>query len=100
VNDLPCWPNAPFFDQLVQGQQLQALSIDLEDPWANWQPVNTYTMNVGTDFDEIILATSLAPLKEICSELIKRQPRLDQHDSIRANRANQAFPVMDDADAG
>jgi uncharacterized protein with NAD-binding domain and iron-sulfur cluster len=70
VNGLPCWPNQPFFDQLVQGQQLQALGIDLEDPWADWSPVNRYTLQVGQDFDTVILATSFAPLAEICPELI------------------------------
>jgi len=26
-------PTSPFYNQLVQGQELQQLGIDLEDPW-------------------------------------------------------------------
>lgn len=74
VNNLPCWPNQPLYPQLVQGQQLQQQGIDLEDPWANWPSVNTYTMQAGSDFDVVILATSLAPLKEIAQELIAVSP--------------------------
>lgn len=74
VNGLPCWPNEPFYDQLVQGQQLQQQGIDLEDPWANWAPVSQYTLNVVQDFDTVVLATSMAPLAEICTELVAASP--------------------------
>jgi uncharacterized protein with NAD-binding domain and iron-sulfur cluster len=74
VNNLPCWPNAPFYDQLVQGNELKAQGINLEDPWSPWPPVNTYTLQAGQDFDTVILATSFAPLKEICAELITVSP--------------------------
>lgn len=70
VNGLPCWPDVPFYDQIVQGQQLQEQGIDLEDPWANWTPVNQYTLTAGVDFDTVILATSMGPIAEICPELI------------------------------
>lgn len=74
VAGLPCWPNQPLFDQLVQGPQLQQLGIDLEDPWANWPPVASYTLSAGQDFDIVVLATSFAPLKEIATELIAASP--------------------------
>ncbi len=74
VEGLPCWPNAPLYEQLVQGQELQAQGINLEDPWANWPLVSTYTLTVGVDFDQVILATSLAPLKNIAQELIDASP--------------------------
>ncbi|MEP6732936.1 MAG: NAD(P)-binding protein [bacterium] len=74
VSGLPCWPDVPFYDQLVQGQQLQEQGIDLEDPWADWTPVNQYTLVAGVDFDTVILATSMGPLAEICTELIAASP--------------------------
>ncbi len=70
VNGLPCWPSEPLYAQLVQGNQLQRLGIDLEDPWADWPPVSSYVLNAGQDFDTVVLATSCAPLKEITPELI------------------------------
>ncbi len=74
VNDLPCWPDVPFYDQLVQGDELKDKGIDLENPWAPWEPVSHYTLKAEEDFDIVVLATSLAPLKEICPELIAANP--------------------------
>jgi uncharacterized protein with NAD-binding domain and iron-sulfur cluster len=74
VKDLPSWPDEPFYDQIVQGEQLKAEGIDLEDPWAPWNPVNRYTLRAGQDFDIVVLATSLAPLAELCRELIAVSP--------------------------
>jgi uncharacterized protein with NAD-binding domain and iron-sulfur cluster len=74
VNGLPCWPSAPLYDQLVQGPQLQEDSIDLESPWSPWEPVSTYDLVAGTDFDVAVLATSLAPLKDIAQQLIQERP--------------------------
>lgn len=70
IAGLPCWPNEPLYRQLVQGQVLQQRGINLEDPWADWPPVSSYVLNVGQDFDTVVLATSCAPLKEITKELI------------------------------
>ena len=72
VAGLPCWPSEPLYGQLVQGQKLQQLGINLEDPWADWPPVSYYVLNVGQDFDTVVLATSCAPLKEITQELIAK----------------------------
>ena len=72
VRGLPCWPSEPLYDQLVQGEQLQNEGIDLETPWSPWQPVETYQLQQGPgkDFDIVVLATSLAPINDICKELI------------------------------
>ncbi len=70
VKRLPCWPSEPLYDQLVEGEALQAQAIDLESAWTAWRDVSEGTLQRGTDFDVAILATSLAPLKEICQELI------------------------------
>jgi len=72
VLDLPCWPSEPLYDQLVQGEELKKQKINLETPWADWPMVNTYTLQQGADkdFDTVVLATSLAPINDICQELI------------------------------
>jgi uncharacterized protein with NAD-binding domain and iron-sulfur cluster len=70
VNELLCWPSEPLYDQIVEGESLQALAINLESAWTVWTDVSEVTLQRGTDFDLVILATSLAPLKDICKELI------------------------------
>jgi len=74
VGGLPCWPSEPLYDQIVQGQQLQQLGINLESAWTPWQDVAEITLQRGVDFDLVILGTSLAPLKDICTELIAASP--------------------------
>jgi len=73
VLDLPCWPSEPLYDQLVEGDELKKQNVNLESPWTSWPMVNTYTLEQGTnkDFDIVVLATSLAPINEIGSELIE-----------------------------
>lgn len=70
VESLPCWPSEPLYDQLVQGEQLRNEGIDLESPWSPWQPVDTYQLLQGQDFDSVVLATSFAPINDIGKELI------------------------------
>lgn len=43
--------------------------MDLETPWSPWKSVATETLQKGSDFDIVILATSLAPINDIASEL-------------------------------
>jgi uncharacterized protein with NAD-binding domain and iron-sulfur cluster len=70
VGGLPCWPSEPLYDQIVQGEELQQLSINLESWWTPWQDVAEVTLQRGVDFDLVILGTSLGPLTDVCSELI------------------------------
>lgn len=74
VEGLPCWPSEPLYDQLVQGQELEQLGIDLESPWSPWEPVSRYTLTAGVDFDVAVLATSLAPLHDIAQPLAAVAP--------------------------
>ena len=71
VKDLPCWPSEPLYDQIVQGEELQEKGIDLESAWADWKPVRQYDLVQGVDFDEVVLATSLAPLETMAEELVE-----------------------------
>jgi uncharacterized protein with NAD-binding domain and iron-sulfur cluster len=79
VKGLPCWPSAPRYDQLDErdARELQEKGIDLESPWADWQPRATLHLSRGTDFDDVILGISLGALSDICTELCgKGQPAL------------------------
>jgi uncharacterized protein with NAD-binding domain and iron-sulfur cluster len=73
VNGVPCWPSEPFFDQLVEGEEIQkCVNPNLESWWTDWQPVATKTLQRGADFDLVVLATSLGTLPYLCAELIAK----------------------------
>ncbi len=75
VKDLPCWPSVPLYDQLLEGPVLKEKRIDLESPWADWDGVKSQTLVCGQDFDLVVLAMSLAPLKYLTKELIAASDR-------------------------
>ena len=72
VKDLPCWPSTPNYEQLVQGAELQAQNINLESFWTPWQGVEEIDLEVGKDFDMVILGTPIATLPHIASELLAK----------------------------
>ncbi|NJB84446.1 uncharacterized protein with NAD-binding domain and iron-sulfur cluster [Lewinella marina] len=76
ADGLSAWPATPRYEQLdpEQAQRLLAATIDLEDPWADWQGVGTYTLELGTDFDEVVLGIPVGCLPTICPEIIERVP--------------------------
>ena len=75
-NGIAAWPAQPRwqFIEPAQAAQLQAEQIDLESPWANWQPVSTRTLQLGRDFDHVLLAIPIAVLPAICPQIIAEQP--------------------------
>ena len=70
IQGLPCWPSTPLYDQIVEGEELKARQINLEDPCAPWEPVERLTLQAGQDFDQVVLGISLGALPELCGELI------------------------------
>ena len=70
IKDLPCWPSTPRYEQLVEGEALQAQQINLESAWTPWQAPETITLKVGEAFDQVILGIPLGVLPHICPELI------------------------------
>jgi uncharacterized protein with NAD-binding domain and iron-sulfur cluster len=67
---LPCWPSAPLYDQIENGDELRDLDINLESFWTTWQDVEARVLQAGVDFDTVVLGISLGSLPYICSELI------------------------------
>lgn len=74
VKGMPCWPNQPFFEQLVEGDKLQQEDIDLESAWSGWSNI-PLTLRRGEDFDQVVLAISLGALPSICKQFIGADPR-------------------------
>ncbi|CAN5717174.1 NAD(P)-binding protein [soil metagenome] len=70
VEGLPAWPPGPLYDQLVQGDALQALDIDLESYWTPWQPVATKTLTAGQDYDQIVFGISIGAIPYLCKDIL------------------------------
>ncbi|AUX22585.1 hypothetical protein SOCEGT47_030890 [Sorangium cellulosum] len=75
VGGIPCWPDAPLHDQLVEGEALARSGADLASFWCDWPDVERRTLRRGADFDRVILGISLGALPFIASELIEASPR-------------------------
>jgi uncharacterized protein with NAD-binding domain and iron-sulfur cluster len=70
VKGVPCFPSVPLREQLAGD-----VGGDLERAWADRAGEETVTLEAGEDFDDVVLATSLGIVPEICRELIERSPR-------------------------
>lgn len=85
---LPSWPNEPLYDQIVEGRRLsrrttvagyKQAKYNLESFWTNWPNAGTIELKKGTDFDMVILGTSLGPLRWLCQELLENPaPKWDK----------------------
>lgn len=64
------WPDRPIYAQLAQGAQLEAEDVDLESWWSTWEPVAHESLQVGVDFDEVVLALPLPCLPLLAPELV------------------------------
>lgn len=75
VKGLACWPSAPLYEQLEQGEQLKREHINLESSWTPWKPVGFKTLKLGQDFDYVVLGISVAALPYITQELMAANER-------------------------
>lgn len=75
VGGLPCWPDKPLYDQLVEGEALREGGHDLESSWSGWPGVGGRVLRRGADFDRAVLAISLAALPPLCQDLQRHHPR-------------------------
>ncbi|GAA4416146.1 NAD(P)-binding protein [Nibrella viscosa] len=107
VGGVDCWPAAPLYDQLVEGEAMQQLAaagknVSLESFWSEWPGcADESKRNVvlkkrgeeGTgDFDLIILNIPIAAHIHICPELIQQNPHW--LDSIVNVNTNQTFSTQ------
>jgi uncharacterized protein with NAD-binding domain and iron-sulfur cluster len=93
VNGLPCWPNEPRYEQLVEGDALKMQGVDLESYWTSWTGGTPKVLTKGQDFDIVISGMSLEPLRLMGQSLAARHPPLRaMFDSLRTTRT-QAFQL-------
>ena len=71
------WPSMPRFDQILDGQKLQAgwRDYNLEMPASTWPVAKHETLQRGVDFDHVVLGISLGELKSLCAPLAAKSDR-------------------------
>lgn len=74
VRGLPCWPAAPDYSQLVDGERMRREQWDFESHW-DQRRVRTKTLRVVDDFDFVVLGVGLGAIPHVCREIIARDPR-------------------------
>jgi uncharacterized protein with NAD-binding domain and iron-sulfur cluster len=98
VRGLPCFPARPRREQLA-GEP----GASLESHWADRHGEESRVLTAGTDFDVVVLATSLGMVPHICPELLADSPRWQQMVSNVPTVATQAAQLWlrhPDADLG
>ena len=93
VKGLACWPSYPLYDQLVEGEQLKAEGINLESWWSTWKDVGEYTLEVGKDFDRVLLGISIGAFPHICKELLEANEDWEKMVTHVTTTATQAVQV-------
>jgi uncharacterized protein with NAD-binding domain and iron-sulfur cluster len=77
VKGLPCWPSTPVYDRIADGAELKASGINLESAWARpWKDERPIRLELGRDFDQVVIGVSIAELKQIAQELMLASPAL------------------------
>ena len=56
-------------------ERLEAGNINLMSSWSGWENVNSFEMQKGRDFDQVVLAIPVAALKDICPTIIDKEEK-------------------------
>lgn len=75
VGGIPCWPEQPLYEQLVEGEALARHGAKVASFWSDWTPVEQRTLRLGEDFHQVVLGISIGALPFIASELIAASPK-------------------------
>ena len=94
VKGLPCWPSEPLWEQLVEGERLRAAGVDLENFFDRSHDVAKLVLEVGRDFDSVILGVSIGALPHVAAEVVANSPKLQgavEHVQTTATQALQLW---------
>jgi uncharacterized protein with NAD-binding domain and iron-sulfur cluster len=92
VQGLPCWPAQADFGQLVDGSRLHAENWAFESHWDR-RRVARKMLQVGRDFDFVVLGVSVGAIPHVCSEILARDKRWRSMVTHVKTVATQAFQV-------
>jgi uncharacterized protein with NAD-binding domain and iron-sulfur cluster len=75
VGGLPCWPDAPRWELLRDGDWFRDHGVDFENPSpaARAREVER-VLTAGEDYDAVVCALSLAALPAVAGEILERSP--------------------------
>ena len=77
VKGVPAWPSEPDWSQLVDGEDLRVSGVNFESAWS--RPTGAlHELELGRDFDEVILGISVGALRDICGDLAAQNERFSQ----------------------
>jgi uncharacterized protein with NAD-binding domain and iron-sulfur cluster len=93
VKNLPCWPDKPDYDQIVQGEQLLRENIDLESFYTPWKNVSERVLEVGKDFDEVVFGIPVGSVRFLCPTLLELSPAWRRMVQEVASIETQAFQL-------
>lgn len=92
VRGLPSWPAQPNFAQLRDGPELAARHVDFESQWDPTR-IRTRRLDVGADFDFVVLGVGLGVLPHVGGQLAAHDPRFrEQWEKVKAV-PTQAFQL-------
>ncbi|ADO72341.1 FAD-dependent oxidoreductase [Stigmatella aurantiaca] len=93
VLGLPCWPDRPRYEQIVDGEDLEASGIHLESSWAHaWKGERPVTLERGRDYDLLVMGISLGAFPYLCQELLAHSPRWQR--MVETLQTNQTLGVQ------
>ncbi len=93
----PCWPSAPDYAQLKDGDRIVAEGWNLESHWDR-RRAGELTLEVVKDFDLVLLGVGLGVVPHICPEILARDERWRLMCDKVKTVASQAFQVWLDED--
>lgn len=93
VNELPCWPSKPLYDQLEEGTAIRDGDYNLESFWTGWKDVDNFTLEKGKDFDKVIMGISLGAVPDVAGQIVEQNPVWADMTSHVKTVQTQAFQI-------
>lgn len=98
VKGLDSWPSQPRWEFLEDGERLRQQHVDFEDLADPLPPGIMHTLELGEDFDDVILGLSVGALGKVCAELCETDYAWGAMvNNLKTNRT-QAFQLWLDCD--
>ncbi len=88
----PCWPSKPDLGQLEDGERMAAEGWDFESHWDR-RRASTLTLEVGRDFDLVVLGVGIGAIPYVCPQIMARDERWRRMTQEVKTVASQAFQV-------
>jgi uncharacterized protein with NAD-binding domain and iron-sulfur cluster len=92
VSGRPCWPSRPDYAQLVDGKRLETEGWNFESHWDRRRAAEK-TIEVGRDFDLVVLGVGVGAIPHVASEILARDERWRRMTKEVKTVASQAFQI-------